>query len=114
VSVSGTQTVGTPFRIGIPSAPGYVPKYESNDRFSCMTTTTCLILWMPGGGVRACAGSRGDEGVAGGRMPSWSSGAFGCGFVRTTASSDAAATAQSTTTPRRLIACSFSLSLTTG
>ena len=41
---SGTQTVGTPFRIGIPSAPGKVPKYESNDRFSCMITTTCWIF----------------------------------------------------------------------
>src|SRR5205823_11477067 len=44
---SGTQTVGTPFDIGIPSAPGYVPKYESNDRFSCMITTTCRIRWIP-------------------------------------------------------------------
>ena len=26
VDGSGTQTVGTPFFIGIPSAPGYVPK----------------------------------------------------------------------------------------
>ena len=33
--------------IGIPSTPGYVPKYVSNDRFSCITTITCLILWMP-------------------------------------------------------------------
>jgi len=31
----------------IPSAPGYVPKYVSNDRFSCMITTTCLMTWMP-------------------------------------------------------------------
>src|SRR5581483_7651247 len=23
------------------------PKYESNDRFSCMMMTTCWILWMP-------------------------------------------------------------------
>src|SRR6185436_17331034 len=29
----------------MPSAPGYVPKYESKDRFSCITTTTCLIFW---------------------------------------------------------------------
>src|SRR5215469_2257478 len=45
---SGTQTVNWPFLAGIPSAPGYVPKYESNDRFSCMMITTCRILWMPG------------------------------------------------------------------
>jgi len=44
---SGTQTAGRPWRIGMPSAPGYVPKYESNDRFSCMITTTCWILWIP-------------------------------------------------------------------
>src|SRR5215831_18963194 len=31
----------------MPSAPGYVPKNESNDLFSCMMITTCLILWMP-------------------------------------------------------------------
>src|SRR5450759_2104673 len=31
----------------MPFAPGNVPKYESNDRFSCMMTTTCWILWMP-------------------------------------------------------------------
>jgi hypothetical protein len=31
-----------------------VPKYESNERFSCMITTTCWILWIPvsPGGVR--------------------------------------------------------------
>src|SRR6185312_8681948 len=23
------------------------PKYSSNDRFSCMMTTTCWILWIP-------------------------------------------------------------------
>ena len=50
VDGSGTQTVGTPFFIGIPSAPGYVPKYESNERFSCMITTMCRILWMPSSG----------------------------------------------------------------
>ena len=44
---SGAQTVGIPFFIGIPSAPGYVPKNESNDRFSCMMITTCWILWIP-------------------------------------------------------------------
>src|SRR5262245_66649328 len=31
----------------MPSTPGYVPKYESNDRFSCMITTTWSILWLP-------------------------------------------------------------------
>src|SRR5438552_16158334 len=36
-----------PCSIGMPSAPGNVPKYESNDRFSCMIITTCLILCMP-------------------------------------------------------------------
>jgi mannose-6-phosphate isomerase-like protein (cupin superfamily) len=36
----------------MPSAPGYVPKYESNDRFSCMITITCRILRMPGPAVR--------------------------------------------------------------
>jgi len=39
--------MGAPFVMGMPSAPGYVPKYESNERFSCMITTTCWILWMP-------------------------------------------------------------------
>jgi hypothetical protein len=24
-----------------------VPKYWSKERFSCMITTTCLILWIP-------------------------------------------------------------------
>ena len=41
------HTAGFPFIIGIPFAPEYVPKYESNERFSCMITMTCLILWMP-------------------------------------------------------------------
>src|SRR2546426_8795499 len=41
------QTVGTPLRMGIPTAPGNVPKYESNERFSCMITMTCLILCIP-------------------------------------------------------------------
>jgi hypothetical protein len=31
----------------MPSAPGNVPKYSSNDRFSCMTMTTCWILSIP-------------------------------------------------------------------
>ena len=44
---SGTQTVGMPSFMGIPSAPGYVPKYWSNARFSCMMMITCLILWIP-------------------------------------------------------------------
>ena len=44
VGCYGTQTVGCPFCIGIPSAPGYVPKYVSNDRFSCMITSTCWIV----------------------------------------------------------------------
>src|SRR5579871_3264686 len=38
------QTVNFPFAAGIPSAPGKVPKYVSNERFSCMITTTCWIL----------------------------------------------------------------------
>ena len=36
-----------PFLAGMPSAPGKVPKYESNDRFSCMMMITCRILWIP-------------------------------------------------------------------
>src|SRR5437867_7494108 len=47
VTGSGSLTIGTPPFIGMPSAPGYVPKYESKDRFSCMITITCLIVWMP-------------------------------------------------------------------
>src|SRR5689334_22922565 len=47
VAGSSTQTAGVPFFIGMPSAPGYVPKYESNDRFSCWITMMCLILWIP-------------------------------------------------------------------
>ena len=38
--------MNVPFAAGMPSAPGYVPKYVSNDRFSCMITTTCLMTWM--------------------------------------------------------------------
>src|SRR5947207_9022346 len=44
VSGFGLHTVGTPSFIGIPSAPGNVPKNESNERFSCMTMMTCLIF----------------------------------------------------------------------
>ena len=33
--------------MGMPSAPGKVPKYESKERFSCMITITCLILPIP-------------------------------------------------------------------
>src|SRR5215470_8038347 len=40
----------------MPSALGKVPKYSSNDRFSCMTTITCLILWMPEGPAAVCRG----------------------------------------------------------
>ena len=36
-----------PSTAGIPSAPGYVPKYESNERFSWMIITTWWILWIP-------------------------------------------------------------------
>src|ERR1700690_4301131 len=43
---SGTHTVDAPLLIGMPSTPGYVPKYVSNERFSCMITMTCLIRWM--------------------------------------------------------------------
>src|SRR6516225_6347566 len=62
---SGTQTVNCPFFAGMPSAPGYVPKNESNDLFSCMMITTCLILWMP---VSAWAPAEpgGEEGAADG------------------------------------------------
>src|SRR6476646_8588569 len=30
----------------MPSAPGYMPKYSSNERFSCTMNTACLILFM--------------------------------------------------------------------
>src|SRR3954470_9328729 len=40
----GTQTVGLPFFIGIPSASGKVPKYWSKERFSCITMTMCWSL----------------------------------------------------------------------
>src|SRR5438309_1270881 len=53
-----THTFGTPCFIGIPSACGYVPKKESNERFSSMITITCLILWMPCRALGAAA--RGD------------------------------------------------------
>src|SRR6185436_2613441 len=42
---SGEHTDGLPSFIGMPSEPGYVPKYESKERFSCITMTTCLIRW---------------------------------------------------------------------
>src|SRR5689334_6610548 len=45
----GTQVCGFPPAIAIPSVPGNVPKYVSNDLFSCITMITCLILWMPAG-----------------------------------------------------------------
>ena len=48
---SGTQTVGDPPAIGMPSTPGYVPKYVSKERFSCMIMTTCLMRWMSPGAV---------------------------------------------------------------
>src|SRR5215216_2340041 len=44
---SGRQTLGPSSAIGIPSAPGNVPKYESNDRFSCMMTMTCSMAAIP-------------------------------------------------------------------
>jgi hypothetical protein len=50
---SGTHTVNWPFAAGIPSAPGKVPKNESNDRFSCMMITTCWILRIPASGPGA-------------------------------------------------------------
>src|SRR3954468_23682384 len=41
----GTQTFGVPSAsIGIPSAPGKVPKYWSKERFSCITMTMCWSL----------------------------------------------------------------------
>src|SRR5215475_5220507 len=61
---SRTQTVGTPPAIGIPSAPGYVPKYESNDRFSCMITTMCLIFCAAS--VASMAGPPGKGALADG------------------------------------------------
>src|SRR5947208_11606776 len=40
----GTQ-MKLPFAsVGIPSAPGNVPKYWSNERFSCITMMMCLSL----------------------------------------------------------------------
>src|SRR5690242_13358367 len=47
------QVVNWPFFLGRPSAPGYVPKNWSKERFSIMITTTCWILWIP---VTAAAG----------------------------------------------------------
>src|SRR5947209_17880861 len=54
----GLHTVGMPWRIGMPLAPGYVPKYVSKERFSCMITITCLILWMPLSAASALSGVR--------------------------------------------------------
>ena len=47
---SGAQVVGTPSFMGMPSAPGKVPKYSSNERFSCTTNITWLMLSMPAAG----------------------------------------------------------------
>src|SRR5438552_13321744 len=59
---SFTHTAGCPFCMGIPSAPGNVPKYESKDRFSCIMTTTCWILWMPAAApVPVVAGKAEDD-----------------------------------------------------
>src|SRR5690242_12330930 len=45
---SFTQTVGFPaLSTGMPSAPGYMPKYESKEWFSCMKMMTCLIFDNP-------------------------------------------------------------------
>src|SRR5207253_8777437 len=55
---SGTHTLGAPSRIGMPSAPGNVPKYESNERFSCMITTTWRILWIPWSTTGLCGDAR--------------------------------------------------------
>jgi hypothetical protein len=58
----------------MPFAPGYVPKYVSNERFSCMMITTWRILAMPPGlgrdpgpnepnalGLGVAGGASGDE-----------------------------------------------------
>ena len=46
-----------PSTAGIPSAPGYVPKYESNERFSWTIITTWRILWIPTSDERTEANS---------------------------------------------------------
>src|SRR6185295_7169139 len=56
---SGLQTVGSPADIGMPSAPGYVPKYESKERFSCITITTCLMCARASSSVAAAVGEVG-------------------------------------------------------
>src|SRR5690242_13521898 len=52
----GMHACGFPPAIAIPFAPGKVPKYVSNDLFSCITMITCLILWMPAGTTYARPG----------------------------------------------------------
>jgi hypothetical protein len=74
---SGIQTVGTPFFIGIPSAPGNVPKYESNERFSCTIKMTWRILWIPAPeGERACPPEPADTRIAPAARPMTSRPAF--------------------------------------
>ena len=45
----GTHTLGVvpSFFMGIPVAPGNVPKYSSKERFSWTIMTTCLIFDRP-------------------------------------------------------------------
>src|SRR5260370_28263601 len=61
----GMQTVNLPLAAGISSAPGKVPKYESNDRFSCMITTTCLMTWIPAPRTTPWTGVGNDADVEG-------------------------------------------------
>ncbi len=59
-----------PFCAGIPSAPGYVPKYVSKERFSCMMMTICLIFCraMSSSGETVGVGVNVGRGVAVGGM----------------------------------------------
>src|SRR5438046_9062374 len=69
-----------PFSIGIPSAPGKVPKYESNDRFSCMITMTCLMEWIDPrwkGGVGDGDGDGEPVGLARELLAGWAEGKAG-------------------------------------
>src|SRR5437867_777532 len=71
--------------MGMPSAPGNVPKYWSNERFSCTMKIKWSSLKMPCGG-RAPAEGLSDEGV----------GPVGPPWVQAPATSATTATAKAT------------------
>src|SRR3954451_5571911 len=60
-NLSGTHTEKVPSGfVGMPSAPGYVPKYWSKLRFACTMKIRCWSSWIPLASVTEVVG---DDGV---------------------------------------------------